>query len=126
MAAALPSLILVVASDEVGADVADGELGDVLGDAEPAHQGARGEELFEVWHDRYEDKLRVEKTEARARVEKLVEEQKRLILARALLPPLAAAGIDGRIARVAREITELYAAPTRPNPPLGTWGSSPG
>ena len=33
IAAALPSLVLVVASDEVGADVADGEFGDVLGDA---------------------------------------------------------------------------------------------
>ena len=42
VAAAFPGLVLVVAGDEVGADVADGELGDVLGDAEPAHQGARG------------------------------------------------------------------------------------
>jgi hypothetical protein len=31
--AAGPSLVLVVASDQVGADVADGKLGDVLGDA---------------------------------------------------------------------------------------------
>src|SRR5262249_31070916 len=42
IAAAGPSIVLVVAGDEVGADVADGELGDVLGDAELAHQGARG------------------------------------------------------------------------------------
>src|SRR5262249_3941680 len=42
IAAAGPSLVLVVAGDQVGADVADGELGDVLGDAEPAHERARG------------------------------------------------------------------------------------
>jgi len=42
IAAALPSLVLVVAGDEVGADVADGELGDFLGHAEPAHERARG------------------------------------------------------------------------------------
>ena len=42
IAAALPGLILVVAGDEIDADVTDGELGDVLGNAEPAHQRARG------------------------------------------------------------------------------------
>jgi len=42
IAAAGPGLILVVARDEVGADVADGKFGDVLGDAESAHEGARG------------------------------------------------------------------------------------
>jgi hypothetical protein len=42
MAAALPGLILVVAGDEIGADVANGKLGDVLGDAEARHQRARG------------------------------------------------------------------------------------
>jgi hypothetical protein len=40
IAAALPSLILVVASDEVGADVADGVFGDFLGHTEPAHHQA--------------------------------------------------------------------------------------
>src|SRR5262245_6239545 len=40
--AAGPSLVLVVASDQVGADVADGKLGDVLGDAEVAHERAGG------------------------------------------------------------------------------------
>src|SRR5262249_37556095 len=41
IAAAGPSLVLVVAGDEVGADVADGQLGDGLGHAEPAHCRAR-------------------------------------------------------------------------------------
>ena len=36
IAAAGPSVVLVVTGDQVGADVADCELGDVLGDAEPA------------------------------------------------------------------------------------------
>src|SRR5262249_13945768 len=42
IAAAGPGVILVVARDQVGADVADGELGDVLGHAELRHQRARG------------------------------------------------------------------------------------
>ena len=42
IAAAGPGFVLVVAGDEVGADVADRQLGDVLGHAEPAHQGAAG------------------------------------------------------------------------------------
>jgi hypothetical protein len=42
VAAAFPGLVLVVAGDEVGADVADGELGDVLGHAQARHQRARG------------------------------------------------------------------------------------
>ena len=36
IAAAGPGLVLVVAGDEVRADVADRELGDVLGDAKPS------------------------------------------------------------------------------------------
>src|SRR5512133_1587908 len=42
VAAAFPGLVLVVAGNEVNAKVADGKLGDVLGHAEPAHQGAAG------------------------------------------------------------------------------------
>jgi len=40
--AALPRLILVVARDQIDADVADGQLRDVLGDAQAAHERARG------------------------------------------------------------------------------------
>jgi hypothetical protein len=40
VAAAVPRLILVVARDQVGADVADREFGDVLGHAELAHERA--------------------------------------------------------------------------------------
>ena len=42
VAATLPSFVLIITRDQVGADVADGEFGDVLANAEPRHQGERG------------------------------------------------------------------------------------
>jgi len=42
IAAALPRRVFVVARDQIGADVADGELGKILGDAQAAHERARG------------------------------------------------------------------------------------
>src|SRR5262245_10566528 len=42
IAAALPGVVLVVAGDEVFADVADREFSKILGDAQSAHQRASG------------------------------------------------------------------------------------
>jgi hypothetical protein len=75
-------------------------------------------DLFQLWTHAYEAR---ERAATQARLAELVEERRSLFVSRTFLPPPATAA-NARLVAIGHELAGIC-APSRPQPPLGTWGA---